>query len=100
MKETAGYISATVCVLAFSSVAFCAQGGADPVAVPEARSALAAPAAAPEPAPTPHPAAAAPQTEGDRLAAPPVPLAPATAGAAKTAADWAHAIEVCTAEVN
>jgi tetratricopeptide (TPR) repeat protein len=53
-------------------------------------------AAPPEPGPTPS----SPPSECDRLAAPPVPLAaPVAAAAAKPPVDWAHAIEVCAAEV-
>jgi TPR repeat protein len=100
MKGAAAFISATARALAFSSALVCAQGfaaNADPFPAREAQSVMVAQAATPEPVQTPHPASAAAQTECDRLAAPPVPFAPS---AAKPSIDWAHAIEVCTAEVN
>jgi len=103
MKGPATFISGMAGALAFASALIWAQGvaaSADPFPAQEAPSILVAQAATPEPAPTPHPAAAPAQTECDRLAAPPIPFAPSKASAAKPQTDWAHAIEVCTAEVS
>jgi TPR repeat protein len=102
MKRAEAFISATARALACASALVCAQGfaaDANSVAAREPQSVMVAQAATPEPAPTAAPAAAV-QTECDRLAAPPVPLAPTAPAVAKTPVDWSHAIEVCTTEVN
>ena len=102
MKRAEAFISATARALACASALVCAQGfaaDANSVAAREPQSVMVAQAATPEAAPTAAPAAAV-QTECDRLAAPPVPLAPTAPAVAKTPVDWSHAIEVCTAEVN
>lgn len=81
-----------------------------PQAAPAAPSAPAAAAAneAPKPVAAPAPAAPQPatpraataQSECDRLAAPPVPLAiPAAVASARPPTDWPHAVAVCAAEV-
>jgi TPR repeat protein len=99
MRGAAAFISATARAFACSSAFVCAQGlaaNADPFPARQTQSILVAQAATPEPILTPRPTSAAAQTECDKLAASPVPLAPA---AAKPPIDWAHAIEVCAAEV-